>query len=271
MAWFGKVLGGAMGAMLGGPIGAAVGIVLGHQIDKGATSLEEDADYRGRDNTAVQHAFFDATFSIMGHLAKADGRVSEEEIQRARLIMQRMGLNETQKLAAIARFNEGKHPDFELTETLQRLKSTAPRRRDLMQLFIEIQIEMLFSDGEIDPTEYQLINHIAAQLGFSELALQHLIALVQGERIFENEQAHDERARSSRSTRPDQLTAAYRVIGVDASASDADIKKAYRKLMAQHHPDKLIAQGLPQEMVNAATRRVQEIQDAYECIKKSRA
>jgi len=269
MGIFGKLLGGIFGFFIGGPLGAAIGILLGHQIDKGATQLEEDVDWSRQDRASIQRVFFDTTFAVMGHLAKADGRVSEAEIQRARAIMQRLGLSEAQRTAAIARFNAGKDGDFDLRDTLQNLRRVAPGRHDLLQLFLEIQIELLLSDGAVDAHEYQLLDRIATQLGFNEIALQHLIALVQGEGVFHQRQQH-QRSQSA-TPAPDKLGAAYAVLGVSSGIGNSELKTAYRRLMAQHHPDKLIAQGLPQEMVTAATRRVQEIQEAYECIKKSRA
>ncbi len=264
MRWMGKILGAAIGFAMGRWIGAAIGAFLGHQIDKGATRLEEDDEFPRQDRAQIQQTFFDATFIAMGHLAKADGRVSETEIQRARDIMQRMGLNESQRIAAIQRFNEGKEPLFDIRTPLQALKRVG--RRDLLQLFLEIQIDLLLSDGQLDEREYQSLRDIALQLGVSELTLQHLIALIQGESVF-----HQQQGRTETISNADKLRTAYAVLGVNAEISDAELKKAYRRLMAQHHPDKLIAQGLPQEMVTAATRRVQEIQEAYECIKKSRS
>ena len=151
MAWWGKLIGGAMGFMLGGPLGALLGGSIGHQFDSGLR--RKGGVFATADQERIQAAFFTATFSVMGHLAKADGRVSEHEIQTARNLMQQMHLNQAQQKAAIELFDQGKDSDFPLEEVLHQFRNECHRRTTLLRMFLEIQVQAALADGHMDPAE----------------------------------------------------------------------------------------------------------------------
>lgn len=265
MSWWGKLVGGTFGFMLGGPLGALLGAALGHRFDKGLSQFSTDSAYTQADNERIQSAFFTATFSVMGHLAKSDGRVSEAEIQMAQSIMAHMQLNDEQKNIAIRLFNEGKNETFELDPVLHQFKQECHRRRNLIQMFIEILIATVLADGTVHKAERDRLHYIGKQLGFAPYLMDQLIQMVQAQQQY----AYGYGTGPTAAHKP-TIKDAYTVLGVEDTASDAEIKKAYRRLMNQHHPDKLVAKGLPEEMMKLATEKTQEIKKAYEQIKASR-
>ncbi len=270
MTWWGKIIGGAFGFMLGGPLGAVFGAAVGHQFDRGLDRGALGGPFGAADRERVQAAFFTALFSVMGHLAKADGRVSEDEIAMARSIMAQMALDEAQQRVAIDLFNQGKQADFDLDGVVRQFRQESHRRSTLQQMFLEILIHAAYADGVMHPDEQRLLRHISELLGFSIQHYQQIEAMVQAQRAFQAG-GYGAGAGWQPGTAPrDQLQDAYDVLGVSASASDAEVKKAYRRLMNQHHPDKLVARGLPEEMIKIATEKTQEIKAAYEIIKQAR-
>lgn len=259
MIW-GKLLGAGFGFMLGGPFGALLGAYFGHNFDRGASQ-----SHFGFANAQVaQDEFFQSLFQVMGHIAKADGQVTEQEIQMARLIMAQMKLTEARKTEAVELFNRGKQPEFDLDQTLQTFKQTCHGHRNLMQMFLEIQIAAAFADGGIHSVEKKILEHIAKVLGFNNL---HLNLLIQS---YEAQQRFHQSGQQTTYNVKERLADAYQVLGVEASASDKDTKRAYRKMMSQHHPDKLVAKGLPEDMMQVAKEKSQEIQAAWELIRKDR-
>ena len=263
MGWWGKLIGGTFGFMLGGPLGAILGAAVGHSFDSGVSALRE-SDHGADRQERIQTAFFTATFSVMGHVAKADGRVSEDEIELARAVMAQMQLTGAQRQAAIRLFDEGKKPDFPLPEVLDQLRRELHRRHTLVQMFLEIQLHAAYADGVLHPVEKQLLQRMFAELGFTRYEFDHLETLVRDQRLF------GESAATGGMTAKDMLHEAYAVLGMPDTASDAEIKKAYRRLMNQHHPDKLVAKGLPEEMMKLAADKTHEIKNAYETIRKAR-
>ena len=264
MGWWGKLVGGAFGFMLGGPLGALLGAALGHNFDKGISGLPEDEALGPGDRERVQTAFFTATFSIMGHVAKADGRVSPDEIALAKAVMDEMALSEEMRQTAIRLFNEGKADDFPLDEVLAQFRKECHRRQNLMQMFMEIQLQAAYADGKMDPSEERLLKHICRGLGFSELIYRQLERMIRAERGFESGR------RTTAQPKGPSVDDAYALLNLEPSASDAEVKKAYRRMMNQHHPDKLVAKGLPEEMMKMAAKKTHEIKQAYEVIKKAR-
>jgi len=258
MSWWGKVVGGAFGFMVGGPIGALLGAALGNYFDAGIDSPGGQAD-RGS-TERVQTAFFTAVFSVMGYIAKSDGHVSQSEIALAERVMQQMRLSPQQRQVAIRLFDQGKQDGFPLLKVLDQLRREASRRNTLLQMFLEIIVATAFADGQVDGRERALLQTIASRLGFPERQLDELLRRISGQAQF-----------VSTESREQQLQAAYKLLGVDRHASDAELKKAWRRQMNQHHPDKLVAKGLPDEMIEIATRKSQEIKAAYELIKASRS
>lgn len=256
MSWWGKIAGGAFGFMLGGPLGAALGAVLGHQFDKGLKGAS--AQFTLNDRERVQAAFFAATFSVMGHIAKADGRVSANEIALAEQVMRQMHLNADQRRAAIELFNRGKSPEFSVDDALAQLREVSHRNRNLLRIFLEVQIQAALADGAVEETEDRALLHIADRLGFHPEQIRRLLDMLQ---------AGGARDRGAKGP---SLEDAYRTLGVDPNASDSEVKKVYRRLMSQHHPDKLVSKGLPEEMIDVATEKTQKIQAAYERIKGAR-
>ncbi len=269
MGWWGTLAGGALGLMVGGPIGAIIGAALGGAFSGGKRTLggAEALGFGGSEpfgfdggsarQERAQLAFFAATFGVMGSVAKADGRVSPEEIRLAQQLMDQLGLDAEQRRAARALFNEGKSENFPLDDVLDQLRRECLRGANIRRMFLEVQFQAAWADGGLHPRERRLLERVAMRLGLSAADFIEL------ERMFGS-------ATTARDTGP-SLTSAYELLGVSADAPDAEIKRAYRRLMSRHHPDKLAAKGLPEEMMRAATERTQQIKAAWETIKAARA
>ena len=259
MAWWGKALGGAFGFLIGGPLGALMGIAFGHSFDRGLGKLDS-AEF-GADQERIQAAFFTATFSVMGYIAKADGRVTRDEIQLAEAVMSRLGLGADMRESAKKLFSEGKSADFPIDEVMSQFRRETHRRTTLIQMFLEIQLQAAYADGVMHPAEKEALIGICGHLG---------IPVAQLDRLEEMLRAGFGRAGYDTAARETSLEDAYHILGVDESVSDAELKKTYRRLMSQHHPDKLVAKGLPEEMIEDATEKTQQIKAAYELIRELR-
>jgi DnaJ like chaperone protein len=261
MAWWGKAIVGAFGFIVGGPLGALMGVAFGHNFDRRMIGIEQsDWTSGGVDQDRVQAAFFTATFSVMGYIAKADGKVTRDEIRLAEEVMRQLGLDGEMRESAKKLFNEGKSEDFPIDEILDQFKSELKHRTTLVQMFLEIQLQAAYADGVMDASEEKALVHICQRLG---------IPLSQLKRMEEMLKAGFGGQRQKSSTQG-SLSDAYAIVGVENTVSDAELKKAYRRLMSQHHPDKLVAKGLPDEMIKDATAKTQQIKAAYEQIRKTR-
>ena len=262
MKWIGKVAGGLLGALALGPIGAALGVLLGHQFD------EDDAQPHAgtpEELNAIGELFFRATFSVMGYLAKADGRVSEQEISAARAVMNELHLGEGQVQHAIACFTAGKSPGFDFRAEVTALTHACRGRPDLTRVFLEIQVRAALAGGRLDGPARPLIGWMASVLGISGLEYAHIEAVVRIQR------GGFRPAGAGASPAPQRgLDEAYRVLETSDAASDEEVVKAYRRALNRHHPDKLKANGLPESMMAHAKQRTQQIIEAYELIRERR-
>jgi DnaJ like chaperone protein len=260
---WGKIIGGVLGALIGGPIGLLIGIWIGHSFDK---SLDRDFSslFEQKNPAETQQVFFTTTFAVMGKIAKADGVVSQQEIAAAEQVMAQLGLDDVKRKLAIESFDLGKSSDFDLDSNLQSLIKHCIRKPSLIQMFLEIQILAATADGSVSQPEMQILYHIGRAFRISPIQLDRLVDMVIAQRSFHQ----NGRSGNSRNQSGPTIGQAYQVLGLAAGASKAEVKKAYRKLMSQHHPDKLVAKGMPEEMVKVATEKSQEIQAAYEMIKQ---
>ena len=256
MAWWGKLIGGTVGFMLGGPLGALLGSSVGHQFDA-RKGNRGGSKFLPGNQERTQAAFFTATFSVMGHLAKADGHVSPQEIQAASVVMSQMQLTPPQREAAIDLFEQGKQGDFPLDDVLNQFRTECHRRVTLLRMFMEIQVQAALADGRLDAAENRILLHVAEVLGFDSDQVDRLIDFIQA-------------GGKSPADQEKSLADAYQILGVEPSASDDVVKTAYRRLMSRHHPDKLVAKGLPEEMIALATDKTKEIQQAWERVREER-
>ncbi len=258
MQWAGKAIGGVLGLLAAGPVGSFLGLVLGHQFDQGV--VERLGGGRGAASAKTRELFFATTFSVMGHIAKSDGRVSEEEIRAARRIMHGMELSPEQVTLAIEYFTRGKSLDFRLGDSVSALGSAFRGRRELVRAFVEIQLQALVASGGLDRAKRDLLWRVARELGMGRVELAQIEALVRAQQASASRIDHREL----------DLAEAYRVLGVAPDAATKDIKLAYRRLMSQHHPDKLVSRGLPESMRANAEQKTREIRAAYDRIKAQR-
>ena len=265
--WIGKIIGFAVGLIRGGVSGAIIGALLGHLLDRYLTARFGSGRVgslgRGTSSAAVQQVFVETTFLVMGHLAKADGRVSEEEIQAARTVMHHMRLRPEDVKRAIELFAVGKQPDTKVEAQVSALRNACAGHPELIRTFLEIQMELALSKGSISPAERKVLWRIADTLGVGRVELTQLEAVFRARRSFGQQRSGQQRTNA--------LEQAYKALGIEPGTSDQDVKKAYRRLMNQHHPDKLLARGLPDSMMEVAKDRTREIRSAYEAIKAHRA
>ena len=221
--------------------------------------------------TERQSIFFKTAFTLMGKIAKADGRVSEQEIKHVETFMTQLNMSPAHRKKAIEHFKVGSQQGFDITIVIQEFNRVTAASPNLKQMLMVYLVRVALADGQLDANETSLIREIAQQLGYSPEQFDQLMAMLQGQDQFSGgsyQQGHS--AGMGGYTSAGALKAAYQALGVTKDNTDAEIKKAYRRLVREYHPDKLMGQGLPEDMIKEATERSQEIQTAYDLIKKSR-
>jgi DnaJ like chaperone protein len=268
MKWIGKLTGGLIGLAFG-PIGVAIGVMLGHQFDQ-AQEHDAEAGAPPGDVAAISQRFFRATFRVMGYVAKADGRVSEQEIAAARGVMADLRLDTAQVREAIALFTAGKQPDFDLAGELAELRAACRGRADILRIFLEIQVRAALAGNNLEGPVRPIMRRIAAATRVSDLELAQIETVLRIQRGGFYQQRPGNGQDSGSAAGAESLAQAYRVLETEAGASDAEVVKAYRRQLNRHHPDKLKANGLPESMLGHAKQRTQQIIEAYELIRARR-
>ena len=227
MQWFGKAIGGLIGAFFG-PVGSLLGVIIGHQWDQSASG-------RGGSVREISQLFFETTFEVMGQVAKIDGRVSEDEVRVARRIMHGMRLTDAQVQSAIEHFTRGKSAELSARRAPRaRSRGSIGDRGDLARAFVQIQLQAAIGAGHDRRRE------AAACCGASRA---RSASAAPSSRRSRRWCAAFERGGAAQSERAEPR-GAYRVLGVTPQASDDEVKTAYRRLMNQHHPDKLVVARL---------------------------
>lgn len=244
------LLGGLIGLVVGGINGLIIGLLVGYAIGRVLPHLVL------RSVTLVQTQLLESTFAAMGALCKADRRVSSEEIRAAEALFDRMHLSGAEREAAKVAFNRGKGPDFDLDAEMARLAQICRGRSPLLSLFLQVQLLAVAADGRVHPAEHEMLVRMARRLGLAEADVARLEAML--------------RAGAEGPSSASKLDDAYAALGVSHSASDAQIKRAYRRLMSENHPDKLAGRGLPESMRELAEERTREITAAYRVISEAR-
>jgi len=247
-AIIGVLVGGIPGLVIGGLIGYTAGVALQQKLVGGLQIM--------------QSQLIDSTFSIMGALCKADQVVTRDEIDTVERIFDMLRLGGEQREQAKAAFNRGKQPDFDLDAAVDAFARVTRGRAPLLQLFLQLQMMAVAADGRVHPAEHAMLVRIARRVGLSERDVAQLEALLRT----------GTGGPAGRGAEParDRLADAYAALGVAPDATPAEIKRAYRRLMSQNHPDKLAARGLPESMRAVAEERSREINAAYDLVKEAR-
>jgi DnaJ like chaperone protein len=248
-------IGALIGASYGGLPGLLIGAALGY-----VASLALRSFIIGNLRIA-QSQLIESTFSIMGALSKADGVVTRDEINAAKKMFDMLNLHGDARAQAKAAFNRGKQPEFDLDASVDQFAEISRRRRALLQLFLQVQVMAVAADGHIHRAEHAMQVRIARRLGLGELHVAQLEALLRAATT----------GPAGAAPTKDRLEDAYTALGITPSASAAEVKRAYRRLISQNHPDKLAARGLPESMRGIAEERSREINSAYDLIKESRS
>lgn len=284
MNFIGKLIGIIVGFKFGGFFGAIFGAILGHLADKKLYELGSVRSSLFGRSVSRQSLFMQTTFAVMGHLSKSKGRVTAEDIQLANMFMDRMQLDEAHRQLAKAAFTRGKEADFPIRQAIREFRAGCGQRTDLLRMFLEIQIQTALADQELHPNEKEVLFIVAEELGYSRMQFEQMLAMIYAARQFSQggfyrqyqqqngdyqyQQSYGGYQNAAQSSSGPTLEDAYRVLGVSEEDDRATVKRAYRKLMNEHHPDKLIAKGLPEQMMEMAKEKAQQIQAAYDLICK---
>jgi DnaJ like chaperone protein len=248
MSWFGKIMGGSVGFMLGGPIGALVGVSLGHTLidDKARAGIVESGRMSGQEQR--QAVFFTATFAMLGKMAKADGRVCEDEISAVRSFMaDKLRLDATMQKFAMGVFDEAKDNNTPFADYARQLGQVFQSEQQLRMMFYEMLFTVALADGVLHPAEEQILRDAPSMLGLHGNVFDTV------KRQFVSDLSHH-----------------YAMLGLEDGADMSAVKKAYRKLASEYHPDKIVSKGLPEDFITFAEGKFREINEAYETIQKAK-
>jgi len=347
-----------VGYLMSGIFGAGVGFLLGFFVDKLFVSHRHTrfSKIRSEDLTLIRSEFFNASFSVMGHVAQASERDINNRSAYVRNLIKRIGLPDDNHEKAIKLFNDGTSADFSLHKIVNQFYHDCSDQHSLLEMFLEIQLVAAFSDGDLSNSEKDIIQNIAYQLDFSAIEFDRIENSIRAEcrhvsttnrrrrqaeqqwtkklsqdqlkqrkyrqkqqstqrrnqqKIYAAQQkeqaelqkaqqrAHQAHLRQQQKERRAQekayqqqrtnesayayesansdwspyssslspLDEAFATLNMPHSASNDEIKKAYRRLTSKHHPDKIAAADLPIEVKKDAEVKTRDIRAAYDHIK----
>ena len=264
MGWKGIAFGAWIGSRFGGPLGAVLGAALGHQVEKqfakpSATTrrrVEDRSDARSAKERSMM--FCASAAAMLAKLAKADGCVTQREIVAVEAAFARLGFDAATRDYAIAAFRKAKDDAHTIYEYAAEF-SEAIGSVEVRELFYGLLWDIACSDGTATREELEILQRMTVALGIRSRWFD-----------FYAKSHNSERGRCGATGGESDLVAAYATLGVSATASDEEIKAAYRELAKKNHPDLLRSQGLPDEMVVQATERMKRINEAWQIIRNAR-
>ena len=239
MSWMGKMLGGGIGFMVGGPIGAVLGAVLGHHTMDSGNFLNQDEERHG--------IYFVTTFSMLGKLSKADGQVSPEEIEVVERVMTdslRLPLQARQ--FAIKIFNTAKDSRETFEDYARQFYGAFHDHPEVLVSLVDLLLRISHADGVLHPAEDRLIEQAVDIFGIGP----------------EYQQV------KARYSNTNDLDKCYATLGANHGESLKDIKKKYRRLAMEYHPDRVQSNGVTPELALLAEERFKEIQHAFDVVEK---
>jgi DnaJ like chaperone protein len=265
MSWKGMFFGALAGFLITQRVwGAVIGAVVGHMFDQ-SLNIGSSGAANGSSSLSISEEFFRSTFELMGHVAKSDGRVTEAEIDAARQLMQELKLGPLETNMAIECFRTGKSSAYNAELGVERLREACGQRYDLLRAFVELQLRAALAGNGISPPARSILMRVAERLGMSGLEFAYMEASLRARR------RNDGPGGAGRpTTGAGSLAQCYAELEIDSKTTDQEVTKAYRRQMSRHHPDKLVANGLPESMAQMAKEKTQRIQEAYEGIRAAR-
>ncbi len=246
MALLGKIIGGVAGFAIGGPIGALIGVVAGHGYD----SSREAARVRRTGIDESRTVFLFGVIALAAKMAKADGVVERQEVGILRAMLNGADANHPE---AAKIYNEAKASADGYEAYARQLGEQFRHRRAVLVEALDVLWAVAMVDGQLHPEEERMLHEIAVIFGLPEFVERMIRA----------------RHRAQRSERHN-VNEDYEVLGLKPSVSDEELRNAYRKLVREHHPDRLVAQGMAEEFVEQANDRLAAINAAYDRIEKQR-
>lgn len=286
----GRIIGAVLGFLLFNFVGAIIGWFIGGAFDNKARIQRQNASARRAfsQDANYNQALINITFALMGYIARGAGAINNDHIQKANQIMDMMQLDESNRQLAKGAFYEGKQPDFDVAYKVRQLQSLVSGNFAFINYVLEMQIQIALSDGILEQEEHDRLINLARLLGVSVQSMERLIEIRYQEMMFSrgnyqdsysydngssnygNDSSYDQGNSYQSESNSDKLKAAYDILGVTQDASDAELKKAHKRLMLKYHPDKLASQGLTPEMIRLYTEKAKDIQAAFDLIKKER-
>ena len=263
MNYWGKIIGGLVGLATGRPVMILLGVLLGHQFDRGFRERISKFRAQGQGSLTLPEGFVSVLFQAMGHIAKSDGRITDDEIRAARALMHRLNMGPAQIQAAIGWFAEGKDPQFQLLASIRQLRAKHARQPELRSLYVRLLMEVSLSKNRLQQVERNILWNICTELDISRVELAQVEAMLRAQRGFRRSPQGD--------TDAARVSHAYGTLGIDRTATNAEIKTAYRRLMNKHHPDKIAGSNPAAAVVDEAERQTREVRSAYELLKTRRS
>ncbi len=239
MSIWGKLAGAAAGLAVGGPIGALVGGFAGHFV------IDRDKDDGEGAPGENQVAFTVGVIALGAKMAKADGVVTEDEVSAFKDVF-KVPEGEMKNVARV--FNLAKQDVAGYEAYAEQLAGMFKKNRKLLEDILDGLFHIAGADEVMHPKEEEYLSNVAAKFGFTPTEFQYIKA----------------RHVASSQRNP------YDVLGVGPEIGNEQLKVHYRKLVAENHPDKLLARGVPEEFVALATEKIAAINQAYDEIAKER-
>ncbi|MFT4797692.1 MAG: DnaJ like chaperone protein [Sulfitobacter sp.] len=244
MSWMGKILGGGLGFLMGGPLGAVLGAAAGHAaLDSGSQTSGLFSKLENK-----QSIYFTATFSMLGKLAKADGVVTQQEVAAIdRVMRENLRLTPPARDLAIKIFNAAKNSNEGFEDYAQQFYTEFGSSKQVLSSIIDLLLLVGHADGELVAAEEAMI--------------------LEAVRIFRLED-HYQQLKGRFTGVPEDINRYYMILGAERGDSLAAIKKKYRRLAMEFHPDRMQAEGVSPELASAGEDKFKEIQNAMDLVEK---